>query len=307
MKIAVLGVGDMGQLHLAMYKDIINVEVAYIFGRDTNKLKEISNKFPVPYTTDIHDIYKDKSIIGVDICLPTKLHKEYVMGSLKAGKHVMSETPIAFDLKEAEQMIKTAKDFKKIFLVATLMPYVDEIKYVVEKVNSGDLGKPLSIYAYRFHPPYNVIDPIIELMSFELDTVLRILGMPIKTTAKLLEENHVVANLTYKNAQAKIEMDILDSEEYSLKHGIKIVCEKGEIETEIMFPKTKKGPPNSKIILRLKNGKEQIIKTDSHFPYKEECKYFVSCLSGESDGEYLSAEKSLNTLKTALSIIRSLN
>lgn len=301
MKIAILGVGDMGQLHLAMYKSIEDVEIAYIFGRDINKLKEISKKFSVPYATDINDIYKDKSIIGVDICLPTKLHKEYVIGSLKSGKHVMSELPIAFDLKEAEEMVKIARDFKKTFLVATLMPYVDAIKYVVEKVNSGELGKSLSIYAYRFHPTYNVINPIIELMSFEFDTVLRILGMPLKTTALLLRENHVVANLVYKNTQAKVEIDILDSEEYLLKHGIKAVCEKGEIEAEIVFSKTKSGPPQSKVTVR-QNNKEQIIKINSHFPYKEECKYFVSCLAGKSDGEYLSAEKSLQILKVALDV-----
>lgn len=310
MKIAVLGYGDMGRLHLAMYKELPGAEVAYIFGRNKDKVSKIAKKFGVNYTANPQEIYNDKSIVGVDVCVPSANHHEYIISSLKAGKHVFCETPISFDLKEAKEMIETARKYNRIFLVATLMPFVDEIRYVVEQINSGKFGKPLSIQAYRQHKLYSKTDPIIELATFEIDTVIRILGVPTKVSAKndrLKKAKQTTATLNYGSASADIEIGDVLQKGTDLSHGIKIVCVGGIVEAKIDFTKPELGPPQTTIVVCPTNGDREEIKVEKHFPYKEECRYFLDCINGTADPDYLSAGKAYDGLKVATAIKKSIS
>jgi UDP-N-acetylglucosamine 3-dehydrogenase len=310
MKIAVFGYGDMGRLHLTMYKSIPNAEVAYLFGRDKTKLSQVANSFGIHYTTNPEDIYKNKSIIGVDICVPTTNHYRYIIDSLKAGKHVFCETPISFNLKEAEKMVTTAKENKRMFLVATLMPFVDEVRYVIETVQSEKLGKPRSVYAYRHHKPYDKIDPVIELMTFEIDTVTRLLGVPNQVFAKtetVKNGEHKLATLEYNNAYVVIETSDILSKEIPIIHGLRVICENGIIESTTVFTKPEPEPPQTTIMMYQKGKKKKNIQIETHFPYKEECKYFIDCLNGSQNPDYLNAEKAYLDLKVAIQIKTALS
>ena len=58
------------------------------------------------------DIANNKDIDMVYVILPNSLHKEFVIRSAKAGKHVITEKPMAINVKECEEMIKACKDNK---------------------------------------------------------------------------------------------------------------------------------------------------------------------------------------------------
>ncbi len=307
-KIAIFGAGDMGKLHLAMYKGLPDVEVAFVVGRDEGKTKEVAEKFGVNWTTNVEKVFSDKTILGIDVCVPTKNHAEIVIPALKAGKNVMCEMPIAFNLKEAGEMVEMAKKYKRVFLVASLMPFVSEIKWVCEKAISGELGKILAVHAYRHHRAYEKTDPIAELMWFEIDTVFRLLGIPKKneTTGKINKNSFdfVSATFLYDNAVATLEMSSIMPNDFSLAHGVRAICEKGILETSIIFPGA--GRPQSTTIFYPKNGNREIVEIESENPYKEECRHFVSCLNGKADTNLISGEKALQVLKITKEISKNL-
>jgi len=56
------------------------------------------------------EIVNNKEIDLVYVVLPNAMHKEYVIRAAKAGKHVISEKPLATSVKDAEEMIKACKD-----------------------------------------------------------------------------------------------------------------------------------------------------------------------------------------------------
>jgi len=55
-------------------------------------------------------IIQNKDIDLVYVVLPNAMHKEYVIRAAKAGKHVISEKPLATSVQDAEEMIKACKD-----------------------------------------------------------------------------------------------------------------------------------------------------------------------------------------------------
>jgi predicted dehydrogenase len=59
-----------------------------------------------------HDLLLREDIHGVIIALPILTQPEYIEAALAAGKHVLSEKPIAEDLKRAESLIKYYKSDK---------------------------------------------------------------------------------------------------------------------------------------------------------------------------------------------------
>ncbi len=52
----------------------------------------------------------NKDIDVVYIVLPNAMHKEFVIRAAKAGKHVITEKPMANSAKDCREMIKTCKD-----------------------------------------------------------------------------------------------------------------------------------------------------------------------------------------------------
>lgn len=53
-----------------------------------------------------HDLLLRSDIDAIIVALPIKNQPEYIEAALKAGKHVLSEKPIAENLKDAEHLIR---------------------------------------------------------------------------------------------------------------------------------------------------------------------------------------------------------
>ena len=98
MNIAVLGTGSMGKTHASIYKSFEAIESVTILGRDKEKTKSLANELEVKGTTDLSVILQDKSITALDVCMPTHLHKQFVIQALESNKHVFCEVPISHQM-----------------------------------------------------------------------------------------------------------------------------------------------------------------------------------------------------------------
>ena len=74
--------------------------------------KELAQNFEEKYmikNRDFDDILSDKSIEGIVISVPAKLHYEIAIKSIKAKKNVYVEKPLALESDQALEMIDLAK------------------------------------------------------------------------------------------------------------------------------------------------------------------------------------------------------
>lgn len=78
IKVGILGTG-FGKTHGDFYKKLEGVEIAGIFGRTSEKLDKIKEELKVNVTTNIDELITDPNIDLIDVCLPTSIHKEYVI------------------------------------------------------------------------------------------------------------------------------------------------------------------------------------------------------------------------------------
>lgn len=308
MKIAVLGTGSMGKTHASIYKSFKEVDSVTIFGRDEQKTKDVAKELGVKATIQIEEILKNNSIEAVDVCLPTVVHKEFVIAALDSGKHVFCEIPIAYDLKDAQEMLEKAKSAKKIFQVAQLMRSLAEINFVAEKVKSGAIGEILSVHLHRYQR-YKVEEPIIDLMGFELDTVNYLLGLPVNvltTKSSRKDSEEFFAVLNYPTFSCIVEFKTIMSKEFPLSHGVRVVCTDGIVETNTVFTSPKPSMPETSVVFYPRGGKKKEVAVRGHNPYEYECRYFIDTILDKVDGSLLDAQHAINTLKIALVIKKSL-
>ena len=103
IKVALAGAGAFGIKHLDGIKNIADVEVVSLIGRDLAKTREVADKYGVAHVTDdLNETLAIKDVDAVILCTPTQMHAGQTAACLKAGKHVQVEIPLADTLAGAE-------------------------------------------------------------------------------------------------------------------------------------------------------------------------------------------------------------
>ena len=123
-----------------------NCIVTAVASRDSSKAREfvVDNIMPeIKDSVTIYSSYNDL-IKSDDVCdaiyipLPTKLHKEYVIQALKAGKHVLVEKPVATSALEYQELIDTAKTCGKYLQDGTMFVHNPRFGHFLDTIGDED-------------------------------------------------------------------------------------------------------------------------------------------------------------------------
>jgi predicted dehydrogenase len=79
----------------------------------------------------------------VDLCVPTSQHAPLAIEALQAGKHVLSEKPIACNLAEADAMIAAAREANRKLMIGHVRRFDHRYMEIKAAIDSGDIGKPV--------------------------------------------------------------------------------------------------------------------------------------------------------------------
>jgi predicted dehydrogenase len=163
IRIAIVGIGFMGMIHFLASRKLKGARVAAICSRDAKKRagdwRGIRGNFgPAGTMMDLagvktyrslDELLDDPEIDLVDVCSPTNLHARTAIAALKAGKHVLVEKPIALLPKDADAMVKAAREAGKLLMVAHVLPFHGEFAFAAEAIRSGPYGKLLAAHFER--------------------------------------------------------------------------------------------------------------------------------------------------------------
>ncbi len=146
LKAAMIGVGDITDLHYPAYRNCEDAELAVICDADEKQLAKRSRQWSVSKTTtDYHEILRDPEIDIVEVNTPHHLHKSIVIDALEAGKNVACQKPIAVSIDEAEAMVEAASKAPGRFRVLENFVFYPPYVKAKELMDAGEIGDPLSI------------------------------------------------------------------------------------------------------------------------------------------------------------------
>lgn len=182
-------------------------EVSWICDVSPEALEQAKSLVPgAKATTNFHDILNDPAVDAVSITTPNKFHMQPAIDSLKAGKHVLCEKPLAMNAEEAKAICRAAKESGKLLQVALQMRFGGGAKFIKDYIDHGHMG---DIYYARAQalrrrgvPHWGVFinkelqggGPLIDIGVHILDLTLFLMGYPKPVSASGKTWDHLGKN-----------------------------------------------------------------------------------------------------------------
>ncbi|GAB3226561.1 Gfo/Idh/MocA family oxidoreductase [Hymenobacter seoulensis] len=150
---AIVGLGKFAtQQMMPAFKECKHAQITALVSGSPDKAKQLAAEYGVDpkniYTYDTFDSIKDNPAVDVVyIVLPPSMHMEYTLRAAKAGKHVLSEKPMATSVEDCQKMIDACKKAGKKLMIAYRAQYEPFNLDAIERIRKGELGKLRQITA----------------------------------------------------------------------------------------------------------------------------------------------------------------
>ncbi|MCX6895167.1 MAG: Gfo/Idh/MocA family oxidoreductase [Verrucomicrobia bacterium] len=211
VKVAVLGVGSLGQHHARLYAELAAagaVEFTGIYDAHAETAKKISAKLGVKVFNSIAEAAAASD--ALNIVTPTITHFDIAKQLLAQGKHVLVEKPMTEKTEQAAELVQLAQQKHCVLQVGHVERFNPVFKYLQTVAT-----EPRFIETHRLSPyPARSTDVgvVLDLMIHDLDVVLAFVKSPVTSVdavgipvlsasedianARLRFANGCVANLT---------------------------------------------------------------------------------------------------------------
>lgn len=249
IKIALVGCGRISKNHfeaIAACKE--NLELVAVCDTNPEALKKEIDSLGVDGYGDIASLLKYSDADVISLCTPSGLHPQQAILSARAGKHVITEKPMATTWRDGVDMIKAADEAQKYLFVVKQNRLNPPLQLLKKAITTGRFGRiylaNVNVYWTR---PQSYYDQASWRGTWELDggalmnqashyvDLLRWLIGPVEsihaytaTLARNIEaEDTVVLNIRWRNgALGSMNVTMLTYPK-NLEGSITILGEKG--------------------------------------------------------------------------------
>jgi len=259
---------------------------------DSVRLPEFAGAYPgVKLFSRLTDVLADTETGAVVLATPAEQHASMALASLRAGKDVYVEKPLALDWRDGLEMVETAQRNGRVLMVGHLLRYHPAVLKLQELVAAESFGRIEYIYSNRLSMG-KIRREENALWSFaphDISVILALIGqLPIQVTATggaYLQPN--IADVTVSNLlfDRGTRSHIFVSWLHPYKEQRLVVVGSRQMA---VFEDTR---PDNKLILydkRIdwKNGVVEAAKAkampvpfDQQEPLRRECQHFIDCVA----------------------------
>lgn len=152
MKIGLAGQGAFGIKHLEAVANIPGIEVITLTGGNQETTAEVARKFNIPhYTGDIGESLKQPGLEAMLLATPTQMHAAQAIQTMRAGKHVMIEIPMADCLADSVKVVEVARETGMIAMAGHTRRFNPSHQWIHKKIIAGELKlQQLDVQTYFF-------------------------------------------------------------------------------------------------------------------------------------------------------------
>jgi predicted dehydrogenase len=148
LKVAIMGLGSYGTRVAEAMRDCKAAKLTGVISGTPSKIKDWQARYGIPekncYNYENFDNVKNNpDIDAIYVITPNGLHKEHVIRVAKAGKHAISEKPMAVNAKEGQEMVDACKNAGVKLLVGYRMHFEAKTLEIIRMRKAGEFGKVL--------------------------------------------------------------------------------------------------------------------------------------------------------------------
>lgn len=328
IKVALIGIGYIGNAHLSALKQIGNAQLTAIVDYHEENGRKAAHENNAKYFKNIDELLKSDDIDCVDICVPTFAHAELAVKAANAGKHVLCEKPLTLSLNDADEMINAVKKNNVKAMTGHVLRFWPEYVKIKEVIDSGYLGRPLNAFCERLAvtPDWQIGawdksekfsgGAAIDLHIHDLDLLIWLFGRPeiVKANGILTPENpkeggfsHIFTSAQFGNGEAGFaEGGWSFKGSFPFTMAVRVLCEKGTIEWIFRAGKNiEERSQAANIKIYCNDGSTETIEVKQEDPFFKELSYFFDCIENDRQIQKATFEDGKASLEFALAAIKS--
>jgi predicted dehydrogenase len=135
----IIGCGDVTELKSGPAFNLIpNSKLYAVMRRNAEKAADYAKRHDVPvWYSSAEELINDPQVNAIYVATPPSTHEEYTIASLKAGKPVYVEKPVALSATSCRIMAAAAEKYKVKLSVAhyrRALPYFNKIKALINEM-----------------------------------------------------------------------------------------------------------------------------------------------------------------------------
>ena len=110
VRVAVIGCGVIGPLHIECYQSLADVEITWLCDSNLERAKAAAEKFGIEkWTGDAEEVLSADDVDAVSICTDHASHASLVESALDHGKDVICEKALAQNRINLDRILRAAE------------------------------------------------------------------------------------------------------------------------------------------------------------------------------------------------------
>jgi predicted dehydrogenase len=295
VKVAVIGVGNLGKQHARLYSELSGIELVAVVDIQKSRAEEIATLYKSTPFADYRELFG--KVDAASLAVPTADHARLGIDLLEHGIDLLVEKPVASSVEQARALIDTAKRNNRVLQVG----HVERFNPIVAAAREL-ATKPQFFEIHRlaaFSPRSLDIDVVLDVMIHDIDIVLslvpaavrevRAVGIPVLSqkadiaNARVEFEDGCVANLT----ASRVSFEKTRKLRFFQPHDYISIDYASQTGTMVS--------------LRMGRVTEKVLEPLKEEPLKLELAAFVDCVKSRGR-PMVSGEEGLRALELAMSI-----
>jgi len=295
VKVAVIGVGNLGKHHARLYSELSGVELVGVVDIQKSRVEEIATLYKSIPLTDYRELFG--KVDAASLAVPTADHARLGLDLFEHGIDLLVEKPIASTVEQAQALIDAAKRNNRVLQVG----HVERFNPIVAAAREV-ATKPQFFEIHRlaaFSPRSLDIDVVLDVMIHDIDIVLSLVPAAVREVRAV-----GIPVLSQKADIANARVEFEDG------------CVANFTASRVSFEKTRKlrffqphdyisvdyaSQTGTMVSLRMGRVTEKVLEPAKEEPLKLELAAFVDCVKSRQR-PVVSGEEGLRALELAMSI-----
>jgi UDP-N-acetyl-2-amino-2-deoxyglucuronate dehydrogenase len=136
----IVGCGVIAPTHAQAIAHTEGAKLVAVCDTDVTKARNLSERFDVPYYTDLAAFSRHSELSAVSLCVPSGLHARVGISLAQSGKHLLVEKPLDVTVAAGQSLIEACHQAGVKLGVVSQHRFAPEVVRARELVQSGELG-----------------------------------------------------------------------------------------------------------------------------------------------------------------------
>ncbi|HEY9227470.1 MAG TPA: Gfo/Idh/MocA family oxidoreductase [Gemmatimonadaceae bacterium] len=249
--VGVVGCGRISKNHFDAIRRVEGLKLVAVADSDADRARTAGEQIGVPWYRSLDEMLRGANPDIVTICTPSGLHAAQGAAAARAGKHVITEKPMAISLAQADELVKACDDAGvQLFVVKQnrLNPPIQLLKRAIDKGRFGRIH--LANVTVRWQRPQEYYDAepwrgtwefdggammnqashYVDLIQWLVGPVESVMAKTATQARRIETEDSGVGILKFRSgALGVIEVNVLTYPK-NLEGSITILGEKGSVK-----------------------------------------------------------------------------